>query len=287
MYRLVIQREAAKSYRTVQGTSRNRLFVIYSPTHCMVTYSIAHRIFIVEIFILKKKSYERPFRWRYECFGIFNTKLRLNRELWISFPTNALMKGKIYISFQLHSSINLFIRSLLTKAYHDETERPTALLPVTCPDRDSNPSHLLLRPDALNITPQHRKLPSICSYWVEGKPRKNLNQVTCPDRDSNPDHLVSRKDALTITPQEYCVCPQNMPQFDSEGIPNQAPETNKAIILNGPTSRNREDFRSGERGGQAIAPPLPIHRSGNLRSKYRRAVRQKCAGAPSCKKCMC
>ncbi|KAJ4438760.1 hypothetical protein ANN_14711 [Periplaneta americana] len=40
--------------------------------------------------------------------------------------------------------------------------------------------------------------------------------------------------------QEYCVCPQNMPQFDSKGIPNQAPETNKPMILNGPTSRNRE-----------------------------------------------
>ncbi|KAJ4433929.1 hypothetical protein ANN_16247 [Periplaneta americana] len=40
--------------------------------------------------------------------------------------------------------------------------------------------------------------------------------------------------------QEYCVCPQNMPQFDSERIPNQAPETNKPMILNGPTSRNRE-----------------------------------------------
>ncbi|KAJ4443263.1 hypothetical protein ANN_04931 [Periplaneta americana] len=40
--------------------------------------------------------------------------------------------------------------------------------------------------------------------------------------------------------QEYCVCPQNMPQFDSEGISNQAPETNKPMILNGPTSRNRE-----------------------------------------------
>ncbi|KAJ4444196.1 hypothetical protein ANN_05986, partial [Periplaneta americana] len=40
--------------------------------------------------------------------------------------------------------------------------------------------------------------------------------------------------------QEYCVCPQNMPQFDSEGIPNQAPETNKPMILSGPTSRNRE-----------------------------------------------
>ncbi|KAJ4428004.1 hypothetical protein ANN_24017 [Periplaneta americana] len=40
--------------------------------------------------------------------------------------------------------------------------------------------------------------------------------------------------------QEYCVCLQNMPQFDSEGTPNQAPETNKPMILNGPTSRNRE-----------------------------------------------
>ncbi|KAJ4442602.1 hypothetical protein ANN_04191 [Periplaneta americana] len=40
--------------------------------------------------------------------------------------------------------------------------------------------------------------------------------------------------------QEYCVCPQNMPQFDSEGIPNQAPETNKPMILNDPTSRNLE-----------------------------------------------
>ena len=42
------------------------------------------------------------------------------------------------------------------------------------------------------------------------------------------------------TLQECCVCPQNVPQFDSEGIPNQAPETNKPMILNGTTSRNRE-----------------------------------------------
>ncbi|KAJ4443534.1 hypothetical protein ANN_05206 [Periplaneta americana] len=47
--------------------------------------------------------------------------------------------------------------------------------------------------------------------------------------------------------QEYCVCPQNMPQFDSEGIPNQAPETNKPMILNGPTSRNREDSDQKEK----------------------------------------
>ncbi|KAJ4430545.1 hypothetical protein ANN_19133 [Periplaneta americana] len=36
------------------------------------------------------------------------------------------------------------------------------------------------------------------------------------------------------------LCPQNMPQLDSEGSPNQALETNKPMILNGPTSRNRE-----------------------------------------------
>ncbi|KAJ4448399.1 hypothetical protein ANN_10415 [Periplaneta americana] len=47
---------------------------------------------------------------------------------------------------------------------------------------------------------------------------------------------------------------------------------------------HRTRKRSGERGGQAIGPPLPIRRSGNLRSKYRRVVRLKCAGAPSCKK---
>ncbi|KAJ4444077.1 hypothetical protein ANN_05866 [Periplaneta americana] len=48
--------------------------------------------------------------------------------------------------------------------------------------------------------------------------------------------------------QEFCVCPQNMPQFDSEGIPNQAPETNKPMILNGLTSRNREG------SDQALSP---------------------------------
>ncbi|KAJ4445607.1 hypothetical protein ANN_12289 [Periplaneta americana] len=103
---------------------------------------------------------------------------------------------------------------------------------------------------------------------IERKPRKNLNRVTYPDRKSNPGHLVSRPDAVVVITEdvqnvhllleyrphidvsltcehdpklhEYCVYPQNMPQFDSEGIPNQAPETNKPMILNGPTSRNRE-----------------------------------------------
>ncbi|KAJ4430471.1 hypothetical protein ANN_22687 [Periplaneta americana] len=45
--------------------------------------------------------------------------------------------------------------------------------------------------------------------------------------------------------QEYCVCPQNMPQFDSEGIANQAQETNKPMIINGPTNRNREGSDQG------------------------------------------
>ncbi|KAJ4435390.1 hypothetical protein ANN_18005 [Periplaneta americana] len=56
--------------------------------------------------------------------------------------------------------------------------------------------------------------------------------------------------------QEYCVCPQNMPQFDSEGIPNQTPETNKPMILNGPTSRNREgsDQLPSISGGRLLYP---------------------------------
>ncbi|KAJ4446999.1 hypothetical protein ANN_08987 [Periplaneta americana] len=116
--------------------------------------------------------------------------------------------------------------------------------------------------------------PAFARMGLRENPGKNLNQVTFPYRDSNPGHLVSQPGALTVTPQvvvitedvqnvhllleyrphidvsltcehdpklqEYCVCPQNMPQFDSEGIPNQAPETNKPTILNGPTSRNRE-----------------------------------------------
>ncbi|KAJ4449618.1 hypothetical protein ANN_01021 [Periplaneta americana] len=85
--------------------------------------------------------------------------------------------------------------------------------------------------------------------------------------------------------QEYCVCPQNMPQFDSEGIPNQAPETNKPMILNGPTSRNREGSHQVSVEAKQLGHLyLSIDRSGNLRSKYRPAVRLKCAGAPSCKK---
>ncbi|KAJ4445639.1 hypothetical protein ANN_12322 [Periplaneta americana] len=61
--------------------------------------------------------------------------------------------------------------------------------------------------------------------------------------------------------QEYCVCPQNMPQFDSEGIPNQAPETNKPMILNGPTSRN-----------ELSECPLNVSFDGNDLRKEKRSV---------------
>ncbi|KAJ4446971.1 hypothetical protein ANN_13673 [Periplaneta americana] len=53
--------------------------------------------------------------------------------------------------------------------------------------------------------------------------------------------------------QEYCVCPQNMPQFDSEGIPNQAPESNKPMILNGPTSKNREGSDQVQRSARIMS----------------------------------
>ncbi|KAJ4426281.1 hypothetical protein ANN_27093 [Periplaneta americana] len=82
---------------------------------------------------------------------------------------------------------------------------------------------------------------------------------------------------------EYCVCPQNMPQFDSEGIPNQVPETNKPMILNGPTSRNRE-------GSDQVS--VEAKQLGHLYLSIDQETfdpstcepYDKCAGAPSCKK---
>ncbi|KAJ4436026.1 hypothetical protein ANN_18652 [Periplaneta americana] len=40
---------------------------------------------------------------------------------------------------------------------------------VTCPDRDSNPGHLVSRPDALTVTPQHELLPRITRRIVMPK----------------------------------------------------------------------------------------------------------------------
>ncbi|KAJ4449839.1 hypothetical protein ANN_01245 [Periplaneta americana] len=84
---------------------------------------------------------------------------------------------------------------------------------------------------------------------TEPKTKRNSGSVVVITEDVQNVHLlleyrphidVSLTCEHDLKLQEYCVCPQNMPQFDSEGIPNQAPETNKPIILNGPTSRNRE-----------------------------------------------
>ncbi|KAJ4432191.1 hypothetical protein ANN_20807 [Periplaneta americana] len=56
-------------------------------------------------------------------------------------------------------------------------------------------------PHCHNNTDEHRAFAH--NYWVEGKPRKNLNQVTCSDRESNPGHLISRPDALAVNPQVW------------------------------------------------------------------------------------
>ncbi|KAJ4447140.1 hypothetical protein ANN_09141 [Periplaneta americana] len=180
---------------------------------------------------------------------------------------------------------------------------------VTCPDRDSNPGHLVSRPDALSVTPQKPvKKPMLTKQrmkLLQGLKNISTGQLSNDVKfssvtnlkiniggsdgvdDSAPYHRAkmvkeflreqeyvtalswpgNSPDVVVITEdvqnvhllleyrphidvsltcehdpklQEYCVCPQNMPQFDSEGIPNQAPETNKPVILNGPTSRNRE-----------------------------------------------
>ncbi|KAJ4428437.1 hypothetical protein ANN_24474 [Periplaneta americana] len=194
---------------------------------------------------------------------------------------------------------------------------------VTCPDRDSNLGHLVSQPDALTVTPQVegklREKPqlnnlsqprfgpgpvcftfkhanrysiavNLCAYCK--RKRTNINVVVITEDVQNVLLLLEYRPHIDVSLtcehdpklQEYCVCPQNMTQFDSEGIPNQAPETNKPMIFNGPTSRNREGSDQVSVEAKQLGKPLPIHRSGNLRSKYRRAVRLKCAGAPSCKK---
>jgi hypothetical protein len=40
--------------------------------------------------------------------------------------------------------------------------------------------------------------------------------------------------------------------------------------------------KSGERGGQVIGPPRPIHLLPNVSSKYSQATLVQCAGAPTC-----
>ncbi|KAJ4440931.1 hypothetical protein ANN_10780 [Periplaneta americana] len=88
--------------------------------------------------------------------------------------------------------------------------------------------------------------PAFAHIGLRENPRKNLNQIVVITEDVHllfeyrPHIDVSLTCEHDPKLQEYCVCPQNMPQFDSEGIPNQAPETNKPMILNGPTSINRE-----------------------------------------------
>jgi hypothetical protein len=52
-----------------------------------------------------------------------------------------------------------------------------------------------------------------------------------------------------------------------------------------PHKEKSREFKSDERGGQAVVPRLPIQWPGNFRFRYLRATRLKCAGAPSCMKC--
>ncbi|KAJ4446394.1 hypothetical protein ANN_13090 [Periplaneta americana] len=91
------------------------------------------------------------------------------------------------------------------------------------------------------------KLGDAKSTWKDS-PQRPLQVVVITEDVQNVHLLLEYRPHIDVSLtcehdpklQEYCVCLQNMPQFDSEGIPNQAPETNKPMILNGPTSRNRE-----------------------------------------------
>ncbi|KAJ4429857.1 hypothetical protein ANN_22061 [Periplaneta americana] len=73
-------------------------------------------------------------------------------------------------------------------------------------------------PDSLMVSgvEKTRKLPSICSHGVEGKPRKKPKPVTCPDRESSPGHLVSRPDALTKDGEKDIDGKSNLQQTNDE-----------------------------------------------------------------------
>jgi hypothetical protein len=49
-----------------------------------------------------------------------------------------------------------------------------------------------------------------------------------------------------------------------------------------PRERNQMESSQGERGGQVIGPPRPIHLFAKVPSKYSRTSLVQCAGAPSC-----
>jgi hypothetical protein len=80
-----------------------------------------------------------------------------------------------------------------------------------------------------------------------------------------------------------CVLSENLPQFDF-GVSSSSTGDEETNDFKWPHKYKSSGYKSGERGGQAIGPPLPIHRPGSFRFRYLRATRLKCAGTPSCRK---
>ena len=54
------------------------------------------------------------------------------------------------------------------------------------------------------------------------------------------------------------------------------------LSLTHPYKKESKGVISGDRGGQAVGPSLPIHLFGNVASKNRRTCEPQCGGAPSC-----
>jgi hypothetical protein len=77
-----------------------------------------------------------------------------------------------------------------------------------------------------------------------------------------------------------CLLSENLPQFDFWEFPHLPLETNTPTILNGPTNRNPVDLNQVSLEARQL-----VHRPGIFRFRYLRAMRLKCAGAPSCVKC--
>ena len=53
-------------------------------------------------------------------------------------------------------------------------------------------------------------------------------------------------------------------------------------VLTYPHKKKSRGVISGDRGGQAVRPSLPIHLFGNDASKNRQTCEPQCGGAPSC-----
>ncbi|KAJ4425979.1 hypothetical protein ANN_27605 [Periplaneta americana] len=153
----------------------------------------------------------------------------------------------------------------------EETAMPTNFVTTKCKTEEEL-CHLDTIKDELKVevTAEENEIltDSICSYWVEGKPRKNLNQITCPDRDSNPGHLVSRPDALAVTPQ--CAVSSTQKFLVQQHITTSKHQANKQLnskqrqlFLTQPTTSNVRSEFNIDLCRSLISADIPLYKLKN------------------------